>query len=298
MRKVSIFCLFSLWLCAGLLSDNALHGQSLMRGWEVGPWGGVSYYFGDLNTNNRLDRPNLAGGILARYNFNERLAFSLSGNYGRIEAYDSDSRNPFELNRNLSFQSDIWEATALFEFNFLPYFHGSRDEFFTPYLFGGLSLFNFNPMAEYDGEAPLDGVNPGELVELRPLGTEGQFKGEEYYTTTAAVTYGMGFKFDINYEWSINIHVGARSTYTDYLDDVSGVYPDRTDLVKARGDLAEYMSSGKSLVNTENGSTLGLEGRQRGDSNDRDTYLFAGVGVLYYFGDIRCPSYGKGTRSR
>ena len=161
MRKVSICCLCVLWLCAGLLSDNALHGQSLMRGWEVGPWGGVSYYFGDLNTNTRLDRPNLAGGILARYNFNERLAFSLSGNYGRIEASDSDSRNPFELNRNLSFQSDIWEATALFEFNFLPYFHGSRDDFFTPYLFGGLSLFSFNPMAEYDGEAPLDGVNPG-----------------------------------------------------------------------------------------------------------------------------------------
>jgi hypothetical protein len=268
-----------------------------MRGWEVGPWGGVSYYFGDLNTNTRLDRPNLAGGILARYNFNERLAFSLSGNYGKIEAYDSDSRNPFEQNRNLSFQSDIWEATALFEFNFLPYFHGSRDEFFTPYLFGGLSLFNFNPMSEYDGPAALDGVNPGELVELRPLGTEGQFKGEEYYTTTAALTYGMGFKFDLNYEWSINIHVGARSTYTDYLDDVSGIYPDRTDLAKDRGDLAVYMSSGKSL-NTENGSTQGLQGRQRGDSNDRDTYLFAGVGVLYYFGDVTCPSYGKGTRRR
>lgn len=297
MRKVSIYCLCTLWLCSGLLSENTLGAQSLMRGWEVGPWGGVSYYFGDLNTNYRLDRPNPAGGILARYNFNERLAFSLSGNYGKIEAYDSDSRNPYELNRNLSFETDIWEATALFEFNFLPYFHGSRDDFFTPYLFGGLSLFSFNPMAEYDGLVALDGVNPGEMVELRSLGTEGQFKGEEYYTTTAALTYGMGFKFDINYEWSINIHIGARSTYTDYLDDVSSVYPDRTDLLKDRGELAVYMSSGKSL-NAENGSVLGLQGRQRGDSNDRDTYLFAGVGVMYYFGDVRCPSYGKGSKRR
>lgn len=296
MRKVSI-CLFAIWLCAGLFSSNTLTAQSLMRGWEVGPWGGVAFYFGDLNTNYRLDRPNPAGGILARYNFNERLSFSLSGNYGKIEAYDSDSRNPFEFNRNLSFQSDIWEASALFEFNFLPYFHGSRDNFFTPYLFGGLSLFNFNPMGEYDGPSTLEGVNPGDLVELRPLGTEGQFKGEEYYTTTAAITYGMGLKFDLSYEWSINIHVGARSTYTDYLDDVSGVYPDRTDLLKDRGELAVYMSSGKSL-NTENGSTLGLQGRQRGDSDEKDTYLFAGVGVLYYFGDVRCPSYGKGTRRK
>ena len=290
MTKMNhVFTVFGICLVMGCVSQ--LSAQSLMRGWEVGPWGGVSYYFGDLNTNYRLDRPNPAGGLLARYNFNERLSFSLSGGYGKIEAYDSDSRNPFELNRNLSFESDIWEGSALLEFNFLPYFHGSRDDFFTPYLFGGLSVFSFNPKAVYDGPTTLDGVNPGDLVELRPLGTEGQFKGEEYYTTTAALTYGMGVKFDLSYEWSVNIHVGARSTYTDYLDDVSGVYPDRTDVLKDRGELAVYMSSGKSLE-TE-GSLLGLQGRQRGDSDARDTYLMAGVGVLYFFGDVRCPGYGS-----
>lgn len=286
-------------ITASLLFTATVSGQSLMRGWEVGPWAGVSYYFGDLNTNYRLNRPNAAGGFLARYNFNERLSFSVSGNYGKIAAYDSDSRNPFEQDRNLSFQSDIWDGTALFEFNFLPYFHGSRDNFFTPYLFGGLSIFNFNPKAVYDGPTQLNGVNPGELVELRPLGTEGQFKGEEYFTVTAAFTYGMGFKFDLNYEWSMNIHAGIRSTYTDYLDDVSTVYPDRTDYISTRpqSDLAVYMSSGKSLA-IDGGKPLGTKGQQRGDSGNNDVYLFAGVGILYYFGDVRCPSYGSGTRRK
>lgn len=300
MKRLNLLSILAILLFS-FSNTTTLSSQSLMRGWEIGPWGGVSYYFGDLNTNYRLNRPNPAGGLLGRYNFNDRLSFSLSGNYGKIEAYDSESRNPFEFNRNLSFESEIWDAAALFEFNFLPYIHGSRDHFFTPYLFGGLSIFSFNPLAEYDGEMPiLDNsgatVNPGDLVALRTLGTEGQFKGEEYYTVTAAFTYGLGFKFDLNYDWSINIHFGARSTYTDYLDDVSSTYPDRSDLLKDRGELAVYMSSGKSLEVDGTTTTLGLQGQQRGDSNERDIYLFAGVGVLYYFGDVRCPNYGAGSK--
>lgn len=279
------------WLMVLMMVATVATGQSVMRGFEIGPWGGVAYYFGDLNTNYRLNRPNAAGGILTRFNFNDRLALSLSGNYGRVEAYDSDSRNAFEFNRNLSFQSDIWDASLLFEFNFLPYVHGSRDHFFSPYIFGGLSVFHFNPMAVYDGPEELDGVRPGELVALRPLGTEGQFKGEEYYTVTAAYTYGMGIKVDLSYEWSLNIHAGVRAAYTDYLDDVSTVYPDRSDLAR-KSPLGSYMSSGKSLT-LAGDSALGIEGQQRGESSKNDVYLFAGVGVVYYFGDVRCPGYGS-----
>ncbi|MEM1216325.1 MAG: DUF6089 family protein, partial [Bacteroidota bacterium] len=242
------------WLMIGglLVSAYSVTAQAIMKGWEVGPWGGVSYYFGDLNTNYRLNRPNAAGGIMARYNFNDRICFSLSGNYGKVEAYDSDSQNPFEFNRNLSFESDVFDGSALLEFNFLPYIHGNRDYFFTPYLFAGLSVFNFNPQAVYDGDAPITGatgqtVQPGDLVELRPLGTEGQFKGEEYFLTSLAFTGGLGFKFDLSYDWSINIHVGVRSTGTDYLDDVSTTYPDVSDLQNSGGPLAVYMSSGRSL---------------------------------------------------
>lgn len=278
-------------LCA-MLMIGTLSGQSLMKGWEVGPWAGASYYFGDLNTNVRLNKPNAAGGLLVRYNFNDRLAFSLSGNYGKIGAADSDSQNPFEKIRNLSFESDIWDASALFEFNFLPYVHGSRDDFFTPYLFGGLSVFNFKPEAIYDGPN-INGANTGDLVSLRELGTEGQFKGEEYFAVTAALTYGMGFKFDINYEWSVNIHVGVRSTFTDYLDDVSTSYPNYSDIKQVRGNLGElatYMSN-RSLD-----PELGQQNQQRGDSSKNDIYAFAGIGFLYYFGDVRCPNYGTGSR--
>ncbi|MEL6358193.1 MAG: DUF6089 family protein [Bacteroidota bacterium] len=258
-----------------------------MKGLEVGPWAGVSFYQGDLNTNWRFNRPNLAGGLAARYNFNNRIAARAAFNYGHIEAYDSDSQNPFERVRNLSFQTDIFEGSGQLEFNFLPYIHGSQEYFFTPYVFGGVSVFNFNPQTQTDD---------GELVELRELGTEGQLRGQEYQTLSTAFVYGIGIKWDINFEWSLDLFLSARNTNTDYLDDVSTVYPDQSDLLRSRGPIAIELYD-RSLDEGDIG-TRDREGEQRGDATNKDNYLFVGLGINYYFGDIRCPKVNTKRRRR
>lgn len=250
-------------------------------GWEAGGWAGISYYFGDLNTEFRLNRPALAGGINARYNFNKRLCMKLAASYGSVSADDVESSNTFERARNLNFQTDIIDGTAQFEFNFFTYTHGSKDEFYTPYLFAGLSVFHFNPMTEYNGE----------LVELRPLGTEGQFKGTEYSSVSAALAYGAGIKIDLSYRWSINLEISSRLLRTDYLDDVSTVYPDLDDLAKARGDIAADLSDRSILIEGVNDTSIGEPGRQRGNSEDNDSFVFLGFSLMYYFGDLRCPPY-------
>lgn len=256
---------------------------SAQYGWEAGGWAGVSYYFGDLNTNFRLNRPALAGGINARYNFNKRLCMKLAASYGQVSADDAESENIFERARNLNFQSDIIDGTAQFEFNFFTYTHGSKDEFYTPYLFAGLSVFHFNPQTEFGGE----------LVDLRPLGTEGQFKGEEYSQVSAALAYGAGMKIDLSYRWSINVEISARRLMTDYLDDVSTVYPDLDDLARARGDDAAALSDRSILIEGVNDTSIGEPGRQRGNSEDNDSFVFVGVSFMYYFGDLRCPPYSQ-----
>jgi len=257
------------------------------RGWEAGGWAGASYYFGDLNTNYNLSMPGLAGGIIARYNFNNRIALKFSGNAGQVMGDDAVSNNSFERARNLSFRSNIFEGAAQLEFNFLPYTHGSADEFFTPYLFAGFNIFNYNPEAEYQGE----------WVELRPLGTEGQFKGEEYYATSAGLVYGFGFKVDLSYEWSLNFELGARTLFTDYLDDVSTFYPDADELRQLRGDLAVELSDRSIPIEGVNDGQIGEAGRQRGSNSINDSYALIGIGIVYYFGDLRCPTYG-GKRRR
>ena len=252
---------------------------SAQEGWEAGPWAGAAHYFGDLNTNFKLHKPGGAAGFSARYNFNNRVGMKLTGSYAEISADDALSDNIYERARNLSFKSVIVEGNAQLEFNFLPYTHGSKDEFFTPYIYGGIAVFYFNPIAELDGTE----------YELRTLGTEGQFKGEEYYSVTGAVSFGMGLKMDLSYRWSFNVDLGIRSTFTDYLDDVSTVYADPKDLKRSRGEISPLLADRSIIIEGVNDGSLSNAGRQRGDNTSKDAYAFLGVSLLYYFGDIKCP---------
>ncbi|MEM9819982.1 MAG: DUF6089 family protein [Bacteroidota bacterium] len=261
---------FILLLCCCTLTSFA------QRGWELGGTVGVAYYFGDLNTTFDLGSPGLMAGLAARYNFNNRLCLKMSANYLTISADDANSSNSFERARNLNFQSNIIDGTFQFEFNFLPYNHGSRDEFFTPYLFSGFSVYHFDPKTELNGET----------YQLRTFGTEGQFRGEEYYSIGGALTFGGGIKFDLSYRWSINIELSSRKLFTDFIDDVSGTYPDMDDLEALRGPIAVALSD-RSM--TADGVRIGGEGRQRGNGRSNDNFSTLGVSLLYYFGSLPCP---------
>jgi opacity protein-like surface antigen len=243
--------------------------------WEAGIWLGGAYYFGDINTEYKFNDPDIGFGVMTRLNLNERLALKLSGNYGQISGYDSKSKEDFQLQRNLHFQSNVFDGTAQFEFNFLKYEHGSKEDNFTPYLFGGISIFSFNPEAEYLGD----------WVALQPLGTEGQARGFEYDLTEVAFAYGGGIKFDLSYRWSINLEVSARYLSTDYLDDVSTTYPDLTDLQETRSNIAVALSD-RSI-----NQSFSEPGRQRGDSSNNDMYMFAGITLAYNFADVKCFTF-------
>jgi len=266
----------------GLICFN----MQAQEGVEFGGYLGASHYFGDLNTDFSLDNPGLTVGFLGRYNFNERTAIKIAGTVGQVSAFDFDSNNTFEQRRNLDFQSRILDISAQFEFNFLPYFHGSDTEFFTPYLFAGFSITNFNPETEVcnsNPNTPAAACNGNtSLVSLRPLGTEGQFRGEEYFTTTGGLAFGAGFKLSLNYEWSINVELSGRRLFTDFLDDVSGVYADIDDIQNLRGPVAAALADRSDPI-------IGETGRQRGSSSTKDALGFLTVGVVYYFGDLKCP---------
>ncbi len=262
-----------LLLVVGFLMCNSLYAQ---KGWEAGAWAGVSQYFGDLNTDNEINALGPAGGVFARFNFNNRLALKMSANAGQIAGSDTNSENTFELQRNLDFQSNIVDIATQFEFNFLPYDHGSKKNFFSPYLFAGFNVFYYNPQTEFQGQ----------LVDLRPLGTEGQFIAEEYTTVDGGLVYGGGLKFSLNYIWSIEVEVSSRRLFTDYLDDVSTTYPEYDDLENLRGELAVLLADRSGEVVD---IPIGETGRQRGNSNNNDFYAMLGVSLVYYFGSIPCP---------
>jgi len=252
----------------------SLHA-SAQKGIELGGWLGVANYFGDLKTSLNFGQSRPAGGLNFRYNFDERISFKSSVNYARIHADDANSDNSYEFNRQLSFYSDIFEWSNQLEFNFFPYIHGSNDENWTPYLFGGISTLTFTPKRDLNGQT----------YNLRLYGTEGQPIGEEYGKWTIAGLIGFGIKWDINYDWSINVEAGLRVSSSDYIDDVSNVYPDFTQLRQDRGQTAAILSD--PTQNIQN------QFRQRGNNKNNDSYVLFGVSVMRYFGRLYCPKISQ-----
>jgi len=250
------------------------------KGTEVGGWLGTSLYFGDLNTNFRMTDPGYAGGAILRYNFNERISIKGALSYAKLSANDNDSPNAFERERNINFHTGVIDATAHVEFNFLPYIHGSKDEYYTPYLAIGASLARFNPKTTVN-----DLSGNSMTVGLQPLGTEGQLPGEEYALISPAFSIGFGFKFDISRDWSINIEVATKQLMTDYLDDVSGVYSDPLLIDGFREDVGSFRAS-----HFADPSNIGVQGKQRGNQRDNDSYTFIGISVMKYFGTLECPT--------
>jgi hypothetical protein len=177
----------------------------------------------------------------------------------------------YKKRRNLSFRSRIWDAHYLLEFNFLPYQTANRTSKFSPFIFGGLSVYHFNPQAELNDD----------WYNLQPLGTEGQGTSayedrKKYKRLQVAIPFGGGFKFKIAPRFGITIEAGVRRLYTDYLDDVSTTYAEKDVLLAQNGELALIFSD-RSI----DGQQLGNDNRQRGNASDKDWFMFTGITLNY-----------------
>jgi hypothetical protein len=233
---------------------------------------GGSTYKGELNPSlfhTEFIKPAL--GIFYRRNLNSHWAYRVGLNYGTVAGDDAESDIDYNVRRNLSFRSRIWDLHGLLEFNFFPYQLASPRNKYTPFLLGGLAIYRFNPEAKLGDE----------WYKLQPLGTEGQESAaypdrKKYKRVQIAIPFGGGFRFRVTRRFGMSIEAGARRLFTDYLDDVSTTYPDKDILFADHGEIAVLLSDrsidGQALNNTD---------RQRGNASDRDWYMFAGITLNY-----------------
>jgi hypothetical protein len=243
--------------------------QELYRS-ELGVFLGGSYYLGDLNPNKHFLQTKIAGGIVYRYNITPRWAFKTSALIGGLEA--SDAKSKANVDRNLSFRSYIFDFSTQIEFNFLQYILGDKRHFISPYIFVGASVFNFNPQAKLEGT----------WYSLHSLGTEGQGTtitdaSKPYSLTSIAIPFGLGVKISPSRFLSLGLEWGIRKTFSDYIDDVSNVYPDPVVLAAENGATAAALSD-QSLPVESRGTHSGLE---RGNPNTKDWYVFTGLTVCF-----------------
>ncbi|NTW25052.1 MAG: outer membrane beta-barrel protein [Lentimicrobium sp.] len=238
---------------------------------EIGLIGGGMYYLGDLNPGKQFMLTKPAFGGFIRHNFDERLSVRGAVMFGSVKGDDAVSnQDPL---RNLNFESKITDFSGTIEVNFFDYFIGSMRHFVTPYMYGGATLFLFNPKGNVNGS----------LTELRPLLTEGQ--SEPYSKVGFAIPFGIGFKYSLNSFLGMSLDWGMRKTFTDYLDDVSTTY--YLDLVgTSPGEVAD-----PAVELASDPTRLHNAGMQRGDSAYNDWYSVVSVSIsvrLNYLERERC----------
>ncbi len=243
--------------------------------WEVGLFGGESHYSGDL-TVGFIDVKEIHpsyGGIV-RYNVSQW--FTVKGNiyYGEISGNDANSKVYDRQVRNLSFKSTMLDIGLQGEINLRGYKAGHPRYKNTPYLFGGLSVFRFNPKALYKDT----------WYELQPLGTEGQGTTKyndrlKYALTQVSLPFGMGWKYAINRYWNVGFEIGARSTFTDYLDDVSMTYVEKEVITAAHGYVSAALANRSDIILGEPVDYGPSD--DRGDPTKLDWYYFSGITVTY-----------------
>jgi hypothetical protein len=179
------------------------------QSWEVGGFGGGSGYMGDLNPNNPVKISGVAVGGFVQRNFNGYLSAKINYTYGNISGADSTSSNPQFRARNLSFTTQLSELSLIGEFNFMKYIPSVSSNVYTPFIYIGIGVVNYNPQA----------ASMGKTYDLRPLETEGESK--PYSQRAISIPYGAGIKYNFMGSWNLMFDIGYRNPNTDYLDDVS-----------------------------------------------------------------------------
>ena len=260
---------------------------------EVGITLGASNYMGDLTPFVALNETHPMGGIICRFNYSDFLTLRGNAVFGQISGNDQNYSNIESYHkRNLSFKSNIVEFSGTLEWNILGFGETQRTNPGSPFLFVGIGVFKFNPMAQFhynsqihtiaDYGMDLSGYND-KWIELQPLSTEGQEttkynSRKRYSLTQISIPVGVGYKKQFSETWAWGIEFGLRKTFTDYLDDVSLTYVDPQITTGANTGLSSALADRSREIDPNYSNDYGTNetpGAARGDASlSKDWYMF------------------------
>ena len=272
IMKRFIHKIVAIFLLCFLVAGSTVKAQQFKPNTEIGVLLGASYYLGDLNTTH-FNQSSAAAGLVIRKNIDKRFAYKAELMYLNLRSDETNSKDTISATRGLHFKSPIYELSGQIEFNFLPYDPGNPLYTWTPFVYAGASLFNFNPQGENAN---------GEWVDLQPLGTEGQGTTQpntdsKYSLIQFAAALGGGVKIAVSNTFNIIFEYSTRKTFTDYLDDVSGNYVSTTP--------TEWSDNPDALYFSDPSDRVYPFGKERGNPNKKDWYSFAGVTLSFKLGN-------------
>ena len=184
----------------------------------------------------------------------------------------SDEKIKWRPERGLNFTSRINDFSLVAEFNFLEYYTGNPKKNVSPYIFGGISVFQYTAFAEVAGD----------LVDLSDYATEAADPDAKWYekmfgkTSPIGVSlpFGMGVKFSLSRHMAGTVEWRMQKTFTDYLDDVATVYPEQH---------AIYTAPDGTTYDLSDPTGNYIAGQQRGNSAFNDWFGMARVSLTWKF---------------
>jgi hypothetical protein len=233
------------------------------RNFLVSIGSGTANYYGEMVNPGEFGKlkPNIALG--AEYYLNSRISARAELTWFQLSGDDAKA-NDDRKERNLSFNSNCIELSALGAFNLSPmglrFYQRST---LNLHLFAGIGVLYFNPKAKYQGHS----------YALQPLQTE----GVKYSRVQPVIPLGIGGRIKLNPFFNILVEAGYRLTFTDHLDDVSiRKYPDPATL---KSDLSRALSDRRGEIGTKPANdTDGI----RGNPNKKDGYFITNITLQYY----------------
>lgn len=245
------------------LLPNLFFGQSF----EIGAWLGGANSFNDLNTKSSFKTTRPGGGILARYNYDNRLSAELKTSIARTYSSDQDlGFTAFHKARNEASRTTSVDAVLKVDFNFFPINvtgnNLSEVYDFSPYLSAGVGISNLN-VGVYDRVAedyvPASQYLREDKQKLNPI----QF----------TIPIGAGVKYKMSDRWTLSAEFMAHLLFTDYYDNVSTVY-NEIGIEHSPGTITEV-------------------GFQRGDPSRNDQYNLYGLKLSYLLPSNSCPKFNR-----
>lgn len=285
--------LFGLFLLLSIPSMLSAQGGAP----EVGIFGGISTYNGDLSSSSfPFQQSHPAFGIFIRKAVYKGFSLRLGASFGKMSGADSLASDTSVKMRNLDFQSNITDVHLLAEYNFFDYSKTG----FTPYVFVGISVYHFDPYTK---------DTAGLRVYLPPLSTEGEGLDaypdrKNYNLTQISIPFGVGVKYALSPVVNIGLEFRINKTFTDYLDDVSTTYVAENALLAERGPTAVQYAYRTNELPGHKTEAYPAEGFPRGSAAHKDWYYFTGLTLSFnlnggngLFGNslrqLRCPVIKK-----
>ena len=238
---------------------------------EVGPHVGMGYYMGDLNPTLPFAQAQLQYGGLVRFNYDNRWTFRFD--YSRVTVTADDTKLNWRPERGLNFTSKINDFSLVAEFNFLEYYTGNPKKNVSPYIFGGISVFQYTVFANVGDQL----VNLSDYATEGPEPADAKWYDKMFGKTSPigiSIPFGMGVKFSVSRHMAATVEWRMQKTFTDYLDDVATVYPENH---------AVYTAEDGTTYDLTDPTGNYLAGQQRGNSTFNDWFGMARVSLTWKF---------------